>query len=63
MQANNKKQIPTLIEEMALYQQGYSSIAGLDEAPYTSAWLEIELCEAVLRSDWDLISTPNDALT
>jgi ribonuclease HII len=28
----NKKQVPTLLEEMALFEQGYSFIAGLDEA-------------------------------
>ncbi len=31
MQAN-KKEIPTLEEEMALFEQGYSFVAGLDEA-------------------------------
>ena len=32
MQANKDKAAPTLIEEMALYTQGYSFVAGLDEA-------------------------------
>src|SRR5689334_10585241 len=29
---NSKKQVPTLVEEMALLSQGYSFIAGVDEA-------------------------------
>jgi ribonuclease HII len=53
----NKKQIPTLEEEMALFEQGYSFVAGLDEAGRGCLAGPVVAAAVILRLD------DNDLLT